>query len=44
MSMEKEEIVEEFENFLNYSGQWQNFKEWIWSEGYELSDFGMEDD
>ena len=42
--MEKKEIVEEFESFLNETGQWQHFKAWILSKGYELSEFGMEDE
>jgi len=41
--LDKEQLAEEFENFLNESGQWQNFKEWIEEQGYEVADFGMED-
>ena len=42
--LDKDQLAEEFENFLNESGQWQNFKEWIEQKGYKLSDYGMEND
>jgi len=42
--MDKEAIVEEFENFLNEHGSWITFKNWIEDKGYTLDEFGMEDD
>jgi hypothetical protein len=42
--LDKKQLAEEFENFLNESGQWQNFKGWIEDKGYELADFGIEDE
>ena len=42
--LDKERLVEEFENFLNEYGQWQNFKSWAEEKGYEASDFGMVDE
>lgn len=42
--LDTKDIVDLFENFLNESGQWSNFKEWIEDQGYKLEEFGMEDD
>ena len=42
--LDKEQLAEEFENFLNENGMWQNFKSWVEEKGYEVADFGMEDE
>jgi hypothetical protein len=42
--LDKEQLAEEFESFLNEYGQWQNFKGWIEEKGYRVADFGMEDE
>lgn len=42
--LEKNELIEEFENFLNENGLFQNFKSWAEEKGYKITEFGMEDD
>jgi hypothetical protein len=42
--LDKEQLAEEFENFLNENGMWQTFKSWTEEKGYEVADFGMEDE
>lgn len=42
--LDKAVIIEEFENFLNEHGQFNNFADWVSEKGYELTDFGMQDD
>lgn len=42
--MSKEEIAELFEWFLNETGQWYNFKEFIKSRGYSLEELGFKDE
>jgi hypothetical protein len=42
--MKEEEIIEQFELFLNESGNWINFKSWIEDHGYTMSDFKMKDE
>lgn len=44
MIMSKEEIAELFEQFLNETGQWYNFKEFIESQGYNLEELGFKDE
>lgn len=40
----QEEMKDVFEQFLNHAGVWHSFKDFIESQGYSLSDFGMEED
>jgi hypothetical protein len=42
--LSKKEIGEIFVDFLNESGNWQNFKEFIEQKGYSLSELEIEDD
>lgn len=41
--MDKKEVVQLFEDFLNENGQWNVFKEWLEEMGYKLEELGMED-
>jgi hypothetical protein len=42
--LNKEELSQELEEFLNQSGQWLAFKSFIEAKGYALSEFGIEDE
>ncbi len=39
--MEKEEIAQIFEDFLNEKGMWYAFTEWLDNKGYKLSELGL---
>ena len=40
----KEELAELLDNYLNESGMFSNFKEWIESKGYTLEESGISED
>lgn len=42
--LDKKILSEEFENFLNENGLWNTFKSWAENKGYQVSEFGMEDE
>lgn len=42
--MSKEEIVEVFEQFLNETGNWYHFKEFVEKQGYTLEELGFKDE
>lgn len=42
--MNKQDLIELFEMFLNEQGKWLAFKEYIESQGYTLLEIGMEDE
>lgn len=42
--MSKEEIAELFEQFLNETGNWYNFKSFIEKQGYTLEELGFTDE
>lgn len=42
--MEKTEIVELFDRFINEFGMFNHFKKWIEDEGYTLDEIGIKDD
>lgn len=44
IDMNKEELVQIFDQFLNEHGQWQNFKDYIEGQGYTLSELGFPDE
>ncbi len=39
-----EEITKVFTDFLNESGEWWNFKEFVEKQGYKLEELGMQDE
>ena len=41
--MSKDEITQYFDTFLNETGQFLNFKEWIEGRGLTLDDFDLEE-
>lgn len=42
--MDKEELVELFDRFINENGLWFEFKTWVESQGYSVSELGFPDD
>lgn len=42
--MNKEEIVELLDQFINEIGQWNNFKKFLERQGYTLEELGFTDD
>ena len=42
--MEKEEIVELFDQFVSEKGLWYDFKEWLESQGYSVEELGFKDE
>ena len=41
--MDKEELIELIDQFLNDKGMWHQFKEWIEKQGYTLEELGFKD-
>lgn len=42
--LDKETILQVFEDFLNHTGQFYSFKDFIEKQGYTLEEFGMSED
>lgn len=42
--MEKKELIELFEQFLNEHGQWYSFKDWVEDQGYTIEELGFTDE
>lgn len=42
--MDKQEMAEQFENFLNETGNWQVFANWCDSVGIPITEFGLSQD
>ena len=42
--MDKKELVELFDSFLNHNGLWYTFKDWAEEQGYTPKDLGFEDE
>lgn len=42
--MEREELLELFEEFLNERELWNTFADWLRDRGYEAADLGFEDE
>ena len=43
-TMEKEEIIDLLDQYLNEKGMWVDFTEWVESRGYTVSELGFEDE
>lgn len=42
--LSQDEVKEIFQDFLNESGEWINFKSFIEDKGYSLEELGFEED
>lgn len=40
----KDELIREFQDFINVNGLWFEFKQFIKEKGYEIEEFGMQDE
>lgn len=40
----KEELIQVFEQFLNETGNWYNFKEFVEKQGYTIEELGFSED
>lgn len=42
--MDREELVQIFDRFLNETGNWNKFEEWLEEQGYSMEELGFTDD
>jgi hypothetical protein len=42
--IDKEELISVFEQFLNETGSWYNFKEFVEKQGYTVEELGFSED